>query len=230
MSVESTLRYVISNGLAYAVVVGASMFKVPQILKVWQTNKADGISLLSIFVELFSCVISTGWGVVQGLPFRDCGENYFITLQLVVLLLLVAKLQKKSRGASLALVTQIVALWAFAGGYVPRPIHTSLMSGQVLLNMSSRIPQIYENHRTRCRGQLSFLTFFIGFGGAVARTLTTALNVSWEQGKAVMLVQMGVAATLNAIILSQMLYYGAVDKAPAEKQRDARKKHAVKNE
>lgn len=227
MSVESTLRYLISNCLSYAVVVGASILKVPQILKVWQNNKADGISLLSIIVELFSYVISTSWGMMQGLPFRDYGENFLITLQLLALLLLVAKLQRKTQLACMALVTELLAFYAFASGHVPRSVHETLLSGQVLLNMSSRVPQIYANYRTRCQGQLSFLTFFLAFGGGLARVMTTALNVSWEKGKGVMLVQFGVAASLNAIILSQMLYYKLVDRKtrkPAAVVKDAKRK------
>ncbi|GET87139.1 hypothetical protein, conserved [Leishmania tarentolae] len=212
MSVVSIMRYLISNYLSYAVVVGSSILKVPQIMKVLQHNRADGISLLSLLIELFSYIITTSWGIVQGLPFRDYGENIFITLQLTVLLLLVAKLQNSTYGASLALVTALLVLYALASGRVPRNIHECVLSGQVFLNLLSRVPQIYANYRTRCPGQLSFLTFFLAFGGGVARTLTTSLNVSWDKGKAVLLVQFGVAATLNAVILAQILYYGIVDR------------------
>ncbi|KAL7700426.1 hypothetical protein NQL31_003396 [Lotmaria passim] len=222
MTIESTLRYLISHCLSYAVVVGASILKVPQILKVLQNNKADGISLISIVVELLSYVVSTSWGIVQGLPFRDYGENFLITVQLVVLLLLVAKLQRKTRSACLALAVELLTFYAFAGDHVPRSVHETLLSGQVLLNMSSRVPQIYANYQTRCRGQLSFLTFFLAFGGGVARVMTTALNVSWEKGKAIMLVQFGVAASLNAIILAQMLYYKLADRRPRKPQMVAK--------
>ncbi|TPP46299.1 PQ loop repeat family protein [Leishmania donovani] len=168
MSVESIMRELVSNYLSYAVVVGSSILKVPQILKVWHNHKADGISLLSLLIELLSYIISTSWG--------------------------------------------LLALCAFASGQVPRTIHEYVLSGQVFFNMFSRVPQIYANYRTRCRGQLSFLTFFLAFGGGVARVLTTSLNVSWDKGKAVLLVQFGVAATLNAVILAQILYYGIADR------------------
>ncbi|KAG5509444.1 hypothetical protein JKF63_06754 [Porcisia hertigi] len=223
MSVESVLRYFISNYLSYAVVVGASILKVPQILKVLKSNRADGISLSSLYVELFSYVISTSWGLVRGLPFRDCGENFFITLQLAVLVLLVAKMQKKARGAAIALVAEIFALYALSSGKVPREVHEFVLSGQVLLNMGSRVPQICANHRTRCRGQLSFLTFFLAFSGGIVRLMTTALNVSWDKGKAVMLVQFSVAATLNAIILMQLLYYAISDRNRLREKRDRAK-------
>ncbi|CBZ24972.1 conserved hypothetical protein [Leishmania mexicana MHOM/GT/2001/U1103] len=230
MSVESIVRDLASNYLSYAVVVGSSILKVPQIMKVWQSNKADGISLLSLFIELFSYIVSTSWGVVQGLPFRDCGENMFIALQLVLLLLLVAKLQKSTHRASLALATELLLLYVFASGQVPRTIHEYVLSGQVFFNMFSRVPQIYANYRTRCRGQLSFLTFFLAFGGGVVRVLTTSLNVSWDKGKAVLLVQFTVAATLNAIILVQILYYGIADRSSKREKGSPAKVKLLKSQ
>ncbi|KAI5685173.1 PQ loop repeat, partial [Leishmania braziliensis] len=226
MSVESTMRYFVSNYLSYAVVVGASILKVPQILKVWQNNKAAGISLLSLFMELLSYIISTSWGVVRGLPFRDYGENFFITVQLIVLLLLVARLQKATRRASLVLATELLMLYMLASGQVPRTIHECALNGQVFFNMFSRVPQIYTNYQTRCRGQLSFLTFFLAFGGGVVRIMTTALNVPWEKGKIVMMIQFSVAAALNAIILAQMLYYGI---AGRKSERENRRRTEAKS-
>mmetsp|Transcript_25185 Transcript_25185/g.29276 ORF Transcript_25185/g.29276 Transcript_25185/m.29276 type:complete len:86 (-) Transcript_25185:67-324(-) len=63
------------------------------------------------------------------------------------------------------------------------------------------------SYRNRSTGQLAFLTFFMAFGGCAARLITTTLNVSWEKGKAAMLVQFGVGLFLNATILSQMWLY-----------------------
>lgn len=223
MVTQSTLRLLISSGLSYGVVIGSSILKVPQIVKVLQHHKADGVSLASVLVELLSYAISTSWGIVQGLPFRDFGENFIIFLQLIVLVLLVAKLQKRLRGACVVLAVELVALYAFSIGVVPRQLHQYLLSGQILLNMSSRLPQVALNYKTRCRGQLSFLTFFLAFGGGVARTLTTAVNVPWEKGKAVMLAQFSVAATLNAIILLQMIYYQWMDRAKSMPKLDKRK-------
>ncbi|KAG5483356.1 hypothetical protein LSCM1_04903 [Leishmania martiniquensis] len=229
MPLAPTIRYIVSHYLSYVVVVGASILKVPQILKVLRNSQADGISLLSLFVELFSYVISTSWGAVQGLPFRDYGENVFITVQLIVLLLLVAKLQKKTWRASLVLTIELLALYALANRWVPRTIHEWALSGQVFLSMASRVPQIYANYRTRCCGQLSFLTFFLAFGGGVVRVMTTALNVSWEKGKAVMLVQYSVAATLNAVIVAQILYDGIAGRRSEREKRSRAKAKSLKS-
>lgn len=201
------VRYLISNVLSYGVVFGASILKVPQILNVVMSGSAEGISLTSNYVETFSYVISTSWGIVQHLDFRDFGENAFIFLQLIALILMVARLQNKTQQAISVLLAELTTFYFFSTGFLPRAVHESLLSAQILLNISSRVPQIMLNYRNKSTGQLSFVTCFLAFGGGVARILTTALNVPREKGKYVLLLQYSVAASLNSILIAQILYY-----------------------
>lgn len=201
------IKFLISNCLSYGVVVGASILKVPQILAIHRRKKAEGISLTANYIELLSYVISTSWGIVQGLQFRDYGENVFIFVQLIVLVLMVARMQKKLPTALGVLVAEMCTFGVFASGYLPTHIHQTLLSSQIVLNIGSRVPQIRSNFQNKSTGALSFLTFFLAFGGGVARVMTTALNVPWEKGKGIMLTQYTVAATLNLIIILQILFY-----------------------
>lgn len=205
---QRTVHFLISNCLSYGIVFGAAVLKVPQIVNVARSNSAEGISLVSNYVELLSYVISTSWGVVQGLDFRDFGENSLIFVQLIVLVVMVARLQGQTPAAVAVIAAELGAFYVMCQGVVPRGVHEYLLSGQILLNISSRVPQIILNHRSGGTGQLSFLTFFLAFGGGLARVLTTAVNVPWAKGKAVMLAQFSVAASLNLIIIAQILYYG----------------------
>lgn len=207
-------KFLISNCLSYGVVVGASILKVPQIIRVVRTRSAEGISLTSIYVELLSYVISTSWGVVQLLEFRDYGENVFIFAQLVVLTLMVASFQKKTASAVAVLVADLALFGIFSAGYVPTAVHKSLLSSLILLNISSRVPQIRLNYINKSTGQLSFLTFFLALGGGVARVLTTLVNVPREKGKMVMLTQFSIAALLNLIVIVQILVYAERKKTP----------------
>jgi mannose-P-dolichol utilization defect protein 1 len=96
-------------------------------------------------------------------------------------------------------------------------IHETLLNFQIVLNLTSRIPQIYSNYRSRATGQLSFTTFFLAFGGAAARVATTFVNVPWEKGKGTLLLQSCIATVLNAIIISQILMYRHAPKPQAKK-------------
>ncbi|EPY26482.1 mannose-P-dolichol utilization defect 1 [Angomonas deanei] len=121
------------------------------------------------------------------------------------------------RSALLVLLLELLTFAAFSTGALPTSVHKALLSSQILLNISSRVPQILMNYRNKSTGALSFLTFFLAFGGGVARVMTTAINVPWEKGKAVFLTQFIVAATLNLIVISQILYYAPRRRQVAKK-------------
>lgn len=205
--VVKLVKIFISSFLSYGVVVGASILKLPQIIAIVRSGSAKGISLTSNLVELLAYVISLSWGINQKLNFRDFGENVIIFLQLLGLVSLVAHYQK-NMGKALGVVSiEFVLFYLLLQGAVPVSVHKSLLSGQILLNICSRVPQIVMNFCAKSTGQLSFLTFFLALGGGVARVMTTALNVPWAKGKGILLTQYSVAALLNMIIIGQILIY-----------------------
>lgn len=201
---------IFASFLSYGVVVGASILKVPQILKILKNRSAAGISLLSIVVEVLAYVISLSWGIRQKLAFADFGENGIIFLQLCVLLSLVAGYQGAKLKSVICVGLEVALMVALLNGSIPLSVHRNLLSGQIVLSLFSRVPQIRANFNAKSTGQLSFLTFFMAFGGGFARLLTTAMNVPWGKGKGVLLCQYGLSVFLNFIVLFQMLMYRSV--------------------
>lgn len=220
------VRYLFSTVLGYAIVAGAVILKVPQILKIVRSGSAEGVSLTSNLLEMVGYTIATSWAIVQQLEFKDFGENVFVLVQLVALATLVGYHQKSLMYAVSAVVVIAAALYGLSTGALERSVHQSLLGSQILLLVSSRVPQIYLNYRNRSTGQLAFLTFFLAFGGGCARVVTTTLNVPWEKGKATILLQFGSAVLLNGIILAQIWIYrnASASQPKPKKDLDAKKK------
>ena len=216
------LNFLISKVLSYAVVFGAIILKVPQIVNILKSGSADGISLTSLLMETTGFAIAASWGIAQELDFKDYGENIFIIAQLLVLNFLVANHYSRTFHTIVASALICGGAWALSMGMVPADIHRLLLSFQVVLNMSSRIPQIYLNYRHRSTGQLSFVTFFLAFAGGVARVMTTAVNVDWAKGKTFLLGQFSIGVFLNAIIIFQIIFYTGL--FPEKKKQKTTKK------
>ena len=196
-----------SASLSYAIVAGSGALKVPQLLKILGNHSAEGLSLPSLLLESLSYAISTSWGIARGLDFKDYGEGVIIAFQLVALVVLVAYYQRRL-ASGLAIFTPIVALGvALSLRLIPQELHEMMLSVTTLISISSRLPQIYTNYKRKSTGQLAFLTFFLAFGGGAARILTTFLNVPWEKGKAMIMLQFVVAASLNFAVIAQMWLY-----------------------
>lgn len=196
--------------LGYLIVFGSGILKVPQILAILRNKSADGVSLTGHLMETFGYSVSLSWGISRGLKFSDFGESTFVFAQLIILNILIGFYTRQLPLAVLGCVFFGALTYALAIRIVPVSIHEMLFSAQILFTVSSRVPQIYLNYKKRSVGQLSFVTNFLAFGGTAARLLTTFVSVSWEQGKAVMLLQFLTAATLNGILLLQFVFYGYV--------------------
>ena len=196
--------------LGYLIVFGSGILKVPQILAIVRNKSADGVSLTGHLMETFGYCVSLSWGISRGLKFSDFGESTFVFAQLIVLNLLIGFYTRQLPLAALGCAFFGALTYALAVRIVPIAAHELLFSAQILFTISSRVPQIYLNYKKRSVGQLSFITCFLAFGGTAARLLTTFISVSWDQGKAVMLLQFTTAALLNGILLLQFVFYGYV--------------------
>lgn len=207
MNFEELVRFLLSTVLGYGIVVGAIALKLPQIIKILRGKSAEGVSLTANVIEALGYTISAGWGISQQLTFKDYGETVFVLVQLFALILLIGGFQSNIPAALVSLAAVATSFYALSSGVVDRTIHEALLGSQVVLQISSRVPQIYMCYRNRSTGQLAFLTFFMAFAGCAARLITTTLNVPLEKGKIALLTQFGVGLVLNATILSQMWLY-----------------------
>lgn len=200
----------ISTLLSLGIIAGSCALKFPQIISLVKNGNARGVSLFSNLVDGLGFAVSASWGYSQNLPFKTYGEAMIILAQIYVLCILIGVY---NGGA--ALVTAVVSLaiigafgYALAFGFVPLNVHEGLMGAQILFTASSRIPQIIMNQKNKGTGVLSFLTFFMSFGGAGARSFTTLVSVPWEKGKLVMFATQLTTCALNAIIVLQIVVYG----------------------
>lgn len=70
-------KLLISKCLGIAIILGGTVLKVPQILKIVAAGSADGISFVSYLLETVAYVISLGYNVRSGNPFSTYGESEF---------------------------------------------------------------------------------------------------------------------------------------------------------
>lgn len=75
--------------LGYAIVAGAGLLKVPQILGVLRSRSAQGLNVASFELENIGFSIHTAYGFVLGLPFSAFGEAVIILLQNTFLLAII---------------------------------------------------------------------------------------------------------------------------------------------
>ena len=74
-------KFTVLKLIGFAIVCGASILKVPQILKIYASGSVKGISAFSYYIEFISYLGILGNSVRLNLPFSVYGEGVFIDFQ-----------------------------------------------------------------------------------------------------------------------------------------------------
>ncbi|KAF1345551.1 hypothetical protein BDV97DRAFT_402128 [Delphinella strobiligena] len=200
----SCLKLAISKGLGVGIIGASAVVKIPQLLKLLNSQSAAGVSFLSYALETASYLISLAYNARQGFPFSTYGETAFIAVQNVAIAVLV--LQYSGKGAvAIAWVAALVAAGyaLFNAGIVDLNTLSYLQAGAGLLGVASKLPQIITIWREGGTGQLSAFAVFNYLVGSLTRIFTTLQEVDDK------LILYGFIAgfVLNALLAAQMVYY-----------------------
>ncbi|KAJ3023200.1 hypothetical protein HKX48_003978 [Thoreauomyces humboldtii] len=211
LSATSCIKLFISKGLGIGIVVGGTIVKVPQILKIVSAKSTVGISFASYLLETVAYTISLAYNYRSGNPFSTFGEMGFITLQNIAILFLILSYAKSLPGLVLFLtVYSIAAFSLFTPSIISPDLLRTLQWATVLIGVASKVPQISNNFTAKSTGQLSAITVFMQTAGSFARVFTTVQEID----DPVLLTSAIVASALNGVIAAQVVVYWA-NRTPA---------------
>ncbi|KAJ3776101.1 hypothetical protein FB446DRAFT_636723 [Lentinula raphanica] len=203
-------KYAMSKGMGIGIVVGASVMKLPQLIIVLQSRSAKGLSLTSFILETLAYAINFFYSYRNGFPFSTYGENLFLSIQNTIITFLIilynpAQLRPTRLSSpsspftffSLTLLTLLLLLLS------PQPLLSLLQLLTLPLSLSSKLPQIIQNHRSRSTGNLSAFAVGAQVAGCLARVYT-----NWaEVGDGLVGVGAGLGAVLNGVVGWQVWWY-----------------------
>ena len=155
----------------------------------------------------------------KGDPFSAGGENYIITAQniLVVLLLFV---YAKPTMSTMACARALLAIASAAVAFFFAPLYV-LPTLAIVCGCLGRFPQIYKNWADGETGQLAFLTWFAQLGGSGVRMFTTLQEIKGifvELAPTLQFFGFVMGACQNVMVVGQIVWYrGATAAARAKR-------------
>lgn len=75
------IRHSVSKILGFGIVLGGSIVKVPQIVKIVRGKSARGLSLSSYVLDTASLAITVAYNIRHEFPWSTYGENVFLLIQ-----------------------------------------------------------------------------------------------------------------------------------------------------
>ncbi|EFJ52704.1 hypothetical protein VOLCADRAFT_102689 [Volvox carteri f. nagariensis] len=198
------LKLLISQMLGYAILAGACVTKLPQILLIRQAGSAEGLSKEMFEIETYTLLVSALYGYTRQLSFNTYGESLILATQNLVILGMVYGYSRTPALRRLAVWGAYVALTV---GVVTGQLSSDAMEkfahANTVVVLFSRVPQVVKNFAAGSTGTLSGITTGINVLGCVVRIFTTL----HADGGPAMLRSYIVSLVINAILLLQIIAY-----------------------
>ncbi|GLI63895.1 hypothetical protein VaNZ11_007016, partial [Volvox africanus] len=198
------IKLLISQSLGYAILGGACISKLPQILLIEQAGSAHGLSKEMFEIETYTFLVTALYGYTRQLPFNTYGESLILAMQNLVILGLVYSYTRTPAlrrlvvwGAYVALTVGVVT-----GNITKNTVEVFAHTNTGLV-IFSRFPQVVKNFTARSTGTLSGITAAINVLGCVVRIFTTLQ----AGGGPAMLRSYTVSLIINATLLLQIIAY-----------------------
>jgi mannose-P-dolichol utilization defect 1 len=203
LSDGACFKATLSLALGLGIVLFAGIIKLPQILKILDAKSAEGIAISTVLLETFGYVYNFAAHVRLRYPVSTYGDFAVLILQNLVILVLMYRFSNRLATGIIILTGYVSLLLLMCSPFFPLHFLESMILGNVLLSVASRVPQIARNFTSKSTGTLSAITCWGVFLGASARVFTTLQDVDSVN----ILIGYVTGACLNGIIAFQVLYY-----------------------
>lgn len=197
------LPMAISKGLSLAIVVAAAIVKVPQIYLIVKNRSIAGVSLFAQYLELFLYSTPVAYNLANGYDFRTWGENFFLVLQVLVILTAMLAISKRYALLFLSLALYAGIAYPAMTGMVPINILQLLQGAAIPVQVGARFIQVYTVYTDKATGQLSVVTSVMNFLGCIARIFT----VSQEHGDPIIMAGFFCSLIANGVVLLMFAIY-----------------------
>ena len=198
---------VLARGLGYVVGAGSLLLYTPIAIRVCRQRNADGLTLSTWWLKLFSYTCSDVYSFSNHYPVSTYLETLIITLEAAAVLTIVAYFQRRlDLGfAAVALGYAAACVWALTAA--PAEAIALGQAAATLLNTAAVLPQLLQNLQRRSPGDYSPLTAGLACAGCTIRLFTT---VQLAGSDPLLLAGFGSGLAINGLLLAQIGWYGVV--------------------
>lgn len=216
---KDCMALMVSKLLGYTIIAGSFVLKVPQIKSLYKIKSDEGLSYLSMYVEIYLLLISSLYPYHKKAPFSTYGETVIILVQSMIILLLAWKYAKNKISfveKFMFLLSINLIIYFCINEKLNDTMWNLVASSNFPLLSVSRISQIYKSYVDKSTGSLSMFTFLLALGGNLARIFT----IFTESYDFMIVALYSYASLLNLVIIIQIILYESEAKKALEKLKN----------
>jgi mannose-P-dolichol utilization defect 1 len=212
------INQLVSGALSTAILAGGALLQVPQIMNMLKTKDASGLSATSLYASIIIPIPIISYGILQGHPVSNWGENVFSLIQNIIIVSLFWQWGPKPKISTQNMIgiTLGFIVFTICCFLLPEEKQSFLPLSTLPLQCFSRIPQIITNYQNKNTGPLSMITFFMILAGSAARIYTTYVTVGVNLSTMSTFVVAGLFATI--LIVQIWIYSGSKKSSKSKKE------------
>ena len=209
---------VLSKFFGYLSIIGAGKFIV--ISNIIAMQSAIGLNPFAVYIELSSYACTVYYNYVHENSISTYGDFVSSCMQNTTIILLMwwfglgsgsgSKGSEKNNMLSMthkAIVTFGVIIFCLVLYFCPNEYYPLILSYSIVLNMCSKLPQIYQNYSKKRLGVQSSTAATIAFVSAVIKLLIAIKETSSDK---LLLLAASLRVMLNGVLFTQCLIYSAI--------------------
>mmetsp|Transcript_1988 Transcript_1988/g.4059 ORF Transcript_1988/g.4059 Transcript_1988/m.4059 type:complete len:239 (+) Transcript_1988:73-789(+) len=198
--------------LGYAVIVGSTLYKLPQIVRIHRARSATGISLLASSMAAVDNLFSIAYSVANRHPISTYGENVPQFMTICTIILQILRYEYRAPLASLtacgcgmlAVTSTICSVPRLLGARAAAMLLDTMKALAMALSLTGSLPQVLQNLRARSAGELSLATSSLGLLGSWVRMYTVLKQLASDKK---MVAAQTVSVVSNTTWVLQILLY-----------------------
>ena len=197
------LSLAMSRFIGIGIIFFASIIKIPQIIQILQYSSGYGLSMTSLYLEIN--ILCICFHYQRHFPFSTYGEAFFILAQNVIISFLVTHFDKNYPILlwDFIMIIEFSLLFSVFRNISSLNFISLLWNLNIPLSVSYKSAQICENHRKKCKGELSTISSLMKAIGSLGRVFTTFREVKKISVFLLYLLNF----LLNALIFIQCIIY-----------------------
>jgi mannose-P-dolichol utilization defect protein 1 len=197
------LKTIISKSLGYGIIMGSTIVKLPQVIKIVNGKSAQGINFVGVLMELMAMTFAAAYSLSNGFPFSAWGESLFLMIVTASIGFFILYYDSKKSFSLLFTIIYLTISYVLMSGLTPINILWSLQAINLPLIIFGKLIQALTNYKNGHTGQLSAITVWLLFLGAVVRIFTSIR----ETGDKLVILNFGCASFANFILVAQVMLY-----------------------
>lgn len=116
---EQCIKISVSKFIGIGIIIGSTLVKMPQVIKISQAKSSVGLSFWGILLELMAITFNTAYSFQRGYPFSAWGEALFILIETGIIAFLVLWFTPNRSGALAFLLSISSTIYILTFGLTP---------------------------------------------------------------------------------------------------------------